>query len=93
MSTGTGTGQGTDRLSNYGLNWSPFPGGDLVFTFSYYETQRYADNSIDKSVIPTLRWNITKRTYALLTYNSTKSTSIFAESTTRTYTASLNMNF
>jgi hypothetical protein len=87
------SGSPSDRLKNYGLNWSPFPGGDLVFNFSYNETQRSLDNSIDKIWITSLRWNVTHRTYALLSYNSTKSTSILQQSDTRTVTASLNMNF
>lgn len=89
----TASGSRGDRLNNYGLNWSPFPGGDLVFNFSYYETRRAADDSIDKQYIPTLRWNITRRTYAIAAYSSTKNTSIFGESTTRLYSTSLNMNF
>ncbi len=88
-----GSGQSTDRIANYTLNWSPFPGGDLVFNFSYYETQRALDNSIDKSYIPSIRWNINKRTFVTASYNSTTSTSIFGHSTTRLYATSLNMNF
>jgi hypothetical protein len=89
----SGSGQPNDRLINYGLNWSPFPGGDLVFNFSYYETRRALDNSIDKSVIPSLRWNITRRTYVIAAYNSTKNTSVLQQSTSRTYSTSLNMTF
>ena len=88
-----GSGQAPDRITNYQLNWSPFPGGDLVFNFSYYETQRALGNSIDKSYIPSLRWTISKRTYASVSYNSTTSTSIFGQSTARIYATSLNMTF
>ncbi len=88
-----GSGQAPDRIANYQLNWSPFPGGNLVFNFSYYETQRALDNSINKSYIPSLRWNINNRTFATLSYNSTQSTSIFGQSTTRVYATSLSMNF
>jgi hypothetical protein len=88
-----GSGQATDRIASYTLNWSPFPGGDLVFNFSYYETQRALDNSTDKSYIPSIRWNINKRTFVTASYNSTTSTSIFGHSTTRLYATSLNMNF
>jgi hypothetical protein len=89
----TASGSRGDRLNTYGLNWSPFPGGDLVFNFAYYETRRAADDSIDKQYIPTLRWNITRRTYAIIAYNSTKNTSLFGESTTRLFSTSLNMTF
>jgi hypothetical protein len=87
------SGSPIDRLKNFGLNWSPFPGGDLVFNFSYSESQRALDNSIDKTGTSSLRWNVTHRTYALISYNSTKSTSNLAQSTSRTTAASLNMNF
>jgi len=87
------SGSANDRLKNYGLNWAPFPGGDLVFNFSYNENQRALDNSIDKIWISSLRWNVTHRTYALISYNSTKSTSILEQSTTRTTAVSFNMNF
>ena len=88
-----GSGQAPDRITNYQLNWSPFPGGDLTLNFSYYETQRALDSSVNKSYIPSLRWNINRKTFATLSYNSTKSTSIFGQSTTRVYATSLNMNF
>ena len=87
------SGQANDRLTNYQLNWSPFPGGNLTFNFSYYETLRALDNSIDKSYIPSLRWNINRKTFANIAYNSTESSSTFGQSTTRTYSTSLNMNF
>jgi hypothetical protein len=92
-STRSGSNQPSDRLTNYGLNWSPFPGGDLQFSFSYNESRRALDNSIDKSVIPSVRWNITRRTYVIAAYNSTKNTSNVQQSTARTYSASLNMTF
>ncbi len=88
-----GSGLAPDRLANYQLNWSPFPGGDLVFNFAYYETQRALNNETDKSYIPNLRWNINKRTFTTLSYNSTRSTSNIGQSTTRTIATSLNMNF
>ena len=88
-----GSGQAPDRVANYQLNWSPLPGGALLFNFSYYETQRNLDNSKSKSYIPSMRWTINRRTFATVSYNSTKSTSIFAQSTARVYATSLNMNF
>jgi hypothetical protein len=91
---GTGSGgQSNDRLVNYGLNWSPFPGGDLIFNFSYTENKRAADNSVDTTVTPSARWNITKRTFFSTAYNSNKNTSIFGQTTTRTYSGALTMNF
>jgi hypothetical protein len=92
---GSGTSQGAagDRRANYGLNWNPFPGGDLVFNFSYFESQRNVFNEIDKTWTPSLRWNITRRSYALVTYTDTRSTSDIQRSTTKVSSASFNTNF
>lgn len=87
------TGAATQRLQNYGINWSPFQGGDLTFNFSYTESLNSLNNSIDKTWIPSARWNITRRTYATISYNSDRSSSNLGETTTRTYAASLSMNF
>jgi hypothetical protein len=89
----SGSGQANDRLTNYGLNWAPFAGGDLVFNYSYFETRRAFDNSIDKSSIPSLRWNITRKAYATIAYNSTQNTSNIGQSTTRIESASFNVIF
>jgi hypothetical protein len=90
----SGTSQGAaDRRANYGLNWNPFPGGDLVFNFSYFESQRNVFNQIDKTWTPSLRWNITRRSYALVTYTDTRSTSDVGRSTTKVSSASFNTNF
>jgi hypothetical protein len=88
----SGSDRARDTLTTYGLNWSPFPGGDLQFNFAYTESRRALDNSIDKSMTPSLRWNITRGTYVVTAYNSTRNTSNFGQSTTRTYSASLNMS-
>ena len=87
------TGSRQDRITNYGLNFSPFPGGDLVLNYSYNESLRALDNSVTKTSIPSLRWNITRWAYLLAAYSSIESTSNLGESTTRTYSSSLNMTF
>jgi outer membrane usher protein FimD/PapC len=88
----SGSDQPRDTLTNFGLNWSPFQGGDLQFNFAYSESRRALDNSIDKIVTPSLRWNITRWTYTVAAYNSTRNTSDFGQSTSRTYSVSLNMS-
>jgi hypothetical protein len=89
----SGNGLASDRRANYGLNWSPFAGGDLVFNFSYFESQRALFNEIDKTWTPSLRWNITRRAYVLVAYTDTESTSDVQQSTTKASTASFNVNF
>ena len=57
-----------DTLQNYGINWSPFPDGDLQLRFDYNQNLRSEDNGVDKQIRPGLRWNINKRTYLDITY-------------------------
>jgi hypothetical protein len=68
--------QGTHWTQNYGLNWSPFPDGDLQFRFFYNEN--LSTGGIKERIInPGVRWNITKRSYLDLSYqrNTNKSAS------------------
>jgi hypothetical protein len=67
------TGEDTRITKNYGLNWVPFPDGALQFNFVYDEEIRSEDNSLNRIIAPTLRWNITKRSYVDLTYQIIKS--------------------
>ena len=47
------TGQQTQVQQSYGLTWSPFPDGNLQFTF-YYNDNYFPDHS--RTIQPTLRW-------------------------------------
>jgi hypothetical protein len=59
------------NILNYNLNWSPFPDGTLHLTFYYTETIR-SDNSEERSIIPSLRWYFTPRSYLDLSYENLK---------------------
>jgi hypothetical protein len=59
------------NILNYSLNWSPFPDGTLHLTFYYTETIR-TDNSEERSIIPSLRWYFTPRSYLDLSYENLK---------------------
>lgn len=43
---------------NYGVNFSPFAGGQLQFTFSYNETLGPEPGEESRLITPSLRWNI-----------------------------------
>jgi hypothetical protein len=45
-------------LTNYGLNFSPFPGGELQFHFTYNETLGPEPGEKSRNISPSLRWNI-----------------------------------
>jgi len=59
------------NILNYSLNWSPFPDGTLHLTFYYTETIR-SDNTEERSIIPSLRWYFTPRSYLDLSYENLK---------------------
>jgi hypothetical protein len=57
------------NIMNYSLNWSPFPDGTLHLTFYYNETIR-SDNTEERSIVPSLRWYFTPRSYLDLSYEN-----------------------
>ncbi len=69
------TGEDTRTTKNYGLNWVPFPDGALQFSFIFNEELRSEDNGLNRIIAPSLRWNITKRSFVDLTYQVIKSES------------------
>ena len=85
------TDENTDTIKNYGLNWSPFPGGNLQLNFSYNETLQLRDNTVVKSMSPTARWIITRGANITAAYTSATATSDIRESTSRTVYAALNI--
>ncbi|MGE5699018.1 MAG: hypothetical protein ACM31N_03010 [Deltaproteobacteria bacterium] len=55
----TSLGNSTNTTTwNYSANWSPFPDGTLNLNFNYNETIHTEDNSRERRIIPSLRWNI-----------------------------------
>lgn len=92
-----GTGIVTNRLKNYGVNWSPFPDGQLQFGFSYSEAITSVNNEKDSTLIPNLRWNLSPSRYIQITYEDFKSESILANlpqrSRVKTISALLNATF
>jgi hypothetical protein len=63
----------TEMTQDYALNWSPFPDGALQFNFAYDENLRSQDNLKERILTPSIRWNITKRSYLDVSYQITRS--------------------
>jgi hypothetical protein len=54
-------------LANFSGAFSPFPGGDLQFTFAFNETVDTANN-MTRLITPGLRWNVTRSAVLSVTY-------------------------
>lgn len=68
-------------LINYGVNWSPFSGGDLQLSTNYTESLTSTGNEKVTTYGPSLRWNIRSGSSLDLSYNRQKSVSDFSGST------------
>lgn len=81
----------SDTIKNYGLNWSPFPGGMLLLNFSYNETLQARDNTVNTTMTTNARLNINRGAYLNAAYTTSTNTSDKQESRSRLYGATLNM--
>lgn len=77
---------------NYSLNWSPFPDGTLHLTFYYNETIR-TDDSKERSIVPSLRWYVTPRSYLNFSYQNLKSEGPAFTTTSSVYSGTARISF
>jgi len=56
-------------LENYSANWSPFPDGSLQFFFSYNETLRPETEQKDRTLSPSMKWQIGRHALLDLSYS------------------------
>jgi hypothetical protein len=68
-------GQKNRILQNYAINWSPFPDGALQFNIAYNENYRTEDHLVERIFQPTIRYNLSKRSYIDVTYQLIRSRS------------------
>jgi len=68
-------GQKDRVLQNYAINWSPFPDGALQFNVAYNENYRTEDHLVERIFQPTIRYNLSKRSYIDLSYQLIRSRS------------------
>jgi hypothetical protein len=85
--------QDTDTTQNYALNWSPFPDGALQFNFAYNENLRSQDNGKEKILTPSIRWNITRRSYLEVSYQIIRSKSDLQETDSKVLGTNLKIFF
>ena len=82
-------GRKIQTTQNYGLNWSPFPEGTLQFNFSYNESILSENNQKSRLITPSLRWNITSRSFLDLSYQFIHSSSKLQKSDSNGFNANL----
>ncbi len=83
------TGDTPYTLANLAANFSPFPGGNLILSFSYNQSIDTLSESRSRSLGPFLRWNISARAFVELNYNLLDFSSPVQNSSTRTFSARL----
>lgn len=83
----------TRTLQNYGISWSPFRDGTLQVGFSYFETIRPEDESLDRVFSPNLTWQIRQGTYLDLNYAMINSNTAQQETETISFNARLRAMF
>jgi hypothetical protein len=80
------------NILNYSINWSPFPDGTLHLTFYYNETIR-SDEAMERSIVPSLRWYFTSRSYLNLSYQNLKSETPALTTTSNVYSGTVRVSF
>ncbi len=68
-------GRKVQTLQNYAINWSPFPDGALQFNIAYNENFRSEDHLVERILFPSIRYNLSKRSYIELSYQFIRSRS------------------
>ncbi|MGB5195918.1 MAG: hypothetical protein WBN64_02525 [Candidatus Deferrimicrobium sp.] len=79
-------------ILNYSLSWSPFPDGTMHLTFNYNETIR-SDDTKERSIVPSLRWYFTRRSFLNLSYQNLKSETPALTTTSNVYSGTVRVPF
>ena len=86
-------GRNTDTTQNYAINWSPFPDGAIQFNFTYNENLRSEINEKERILTPSVRWNITKRSYLDVSYQITRTRSDLEKTDSNFFSTNLKIFF
>jgi hypothetical protein len=86
-------GEDTIITQEYGLNWSPFPDGALRFQISYNENYRTEDRLKERIFTPSIRYDITKRSYIDFSYQLLRSKSNTQTTESNLFSTSLKIFF
>jgi hypothetical protein len=68
-------GEKIQTNQNYAINWSPFPDGALQFNIAYNENLRTEDRLKERTFFPSIRYNLSKRSYVQVSYQLIRSRS------------------
>lgn len=79
-------------ILNFTVNWSPFPDGTFHMSFFYNETVR-SDDSQERSIVPSLRWYFTTRSYLNLSYENLKTESPTLSTSSNVYSGTVRITF
>lgn len=79
-------------ILNYSLSWSPFPDGTMHLTFNYNETIR-SDDTKERSIVPSLRWYFTRRSFLNLSYQNLKTENPALTTTSNVYSGTIRVPF
>jgi hypothetical protein len=85
------SGRNTDFNQNYGVNWQPFPGGALQFSFYYNEELRTDLNEKNRIITPRVRWKIFKKSFLDVSYQWIKSKTDIQTTKSNIFSVSLQM--
>lgn len=83
----------TNRLQNYGLNWSPFLGGSLQFAFTYSETMVSEGNAKSRIISPSMTWKVTRTASLTALYEAVRTTSDTGKTDSKTFSTNLRAYF
>jgi len=78
---------------NYAMTFSPFRDGYLLFNFAYNETFLLEEEEKTRTMTPSIRWNITRRSSLDLAYNLVRTRSSSEETKFGIFSANLRVIF
>jgi hypothetical protein len=85
------SGQQTRTTLNLGANWLPFPEGTLQVIFAYNDSLRALEFGSDRSVLGSVRWNLSRRSFIDVTWQRTKSEFIVQTTESRVFSVSVRL--
>ena len=80
-------------IQEYGINWSPFPDGALRFSIAYNENYNTIDHQKERIFTPSIRYDITKKSYINVSYNMVRSRSDTQKLDSNFFSVTLKMFF
>jgi hypothetical protein len=86
------TTSASSNILNYTVNWSPFPDGTLHLNFYYNETIR-SNDSKESTIVPSLRWYFTPRSYLDLSYQNLKAEAPALTTSSNIYSGTVRITF